>query len=130
MNEKVQSACAEIERVRTMFYNAEKEARKMLKEILEPAGEQGVSVCPLDYFDTIFVPMSERKPQDFLPVTLIRYWNDKLEVFVSNYEETEDGARRVLPDGAWVDYAEAYVDTWLMLDCVDANIEYADGYQD
>lgn len=130
MNDRLLLAYKEIERVRTKFYDAEQEAREMLKRILEPAGEHGVSVCPLDYFDTIFVPMAECEPQAFFPITLIRYWNERLEVFVSNYTETEDKARIVLPDGTWEDYVDAHVDTWLMLDCVDANIEWADGYED
>lgn len=115
---------------RTRFYDAEQYAREQLKFILEPCGEYGVSLCPLDFIEDEYESFAEVEPHRFQPITLIRYWNGQLEVFVSDYAECPDGRLQLLADGQWIDYVDAHTDTWFMLDQVSANLEYADGYQD
>lgn len=129
--ERLNLALAALEARQDAFFRAEEEAIKVLKAALKPAGQYGVSVAPLDNTGgDIYVPLSEQNPQEIFPITLIRYWNDKLEVFISDYRKCEDGSWDILPDGQWIDYEGAHTDTWFMIDCVRDNIEYADGYQD
>lgn len=130
MNTNLRVATELLRQARNMFYNAEQNAREQLKFILERAGEHGVSICPLDYIEDEYESFAEVEPHQFHPITLIRYWNGKLEVFVSDYVECDDGSLQVLAEGEWIDYADAHTDTWFMLDQVSANLEWADGYDD
>lgn len=100
-----------------------------IKLVLKRAGEHGVSLAPLDYTDGIRVPVAEHEPQQFFPITLIRYWKGKLQVFISDYRPCEKGWE-ILPDGQWIDFAAAHADLPLILDTIMANLEYADGYDD
>ena len=103
---------------------------KTLIPILNPAGEDGVSLCPVDQTNG-YVPLAEEEPQQIKPITRIRYWKDKLEVFVANYKPCEDGdGWEFLPGGRWIDYEDSNTDTWFMIDCVLENLEYANGYQE
>ena len=130
MNKNLQSAEEKLRSCRNKFYEAEQFAREQLKVVLEPCGEHGVSICPLDYIRDEYESFAEVEPRQFRPITLIRYWNGKLEVFVSDYMVCEDCSLQVLADGQWIDYVDAHTDTWFMLDQVSANLEWADGYQD
>lgn len=130
MNMNLKSAVVLLRSCREKFYEAEQYAREQLKVVLEPCGEHGVSICPLDYIEDEYESFAEVEPHQFRPVTLIRYWNGKLEVFGSDYVECADGRLQVLADGQWIDYGDAHTDTWFMLDQVSANLEWADGYQD
>ena len=130
MNSKVQIAIDALMIRLGEFSKAEKDALSTIKLVLIPAGEHGASLAPLDYTDGIHVPVAEVEPQVFKPITLIRYWKGRLEVFVSDYEQTEDMGWKILPDGKWVLYEDASVDTWFLLDVLMENIEYSDGYQD
>lgn len=130
MNMNLKSAEVLLRSCRNKFYEAEQFAREQLKIVLEPCGEHGVSICPLDYIEDEYESFAEAEPHGFHPITLIRYWNGKLEVFISDYWVCDDGRLRVLPVGKWIDYVDAHTDTWFMLDQVSANLEWADGYQD
>ena len=126
MNGKLQIALDAIRIRESAFKKAEEEAIDVLKLILERTGEHGVSTAPLDDVSDIYVPIAECEPQEFKPITLIRYWKEKLEVFISEIDDEWN----ILPDGRWVDYESAHTDTWFMLDVIAENIEYADGYDD
>lgn len=130
--ERLNLALAALEASQHAFRLAEQEAIKVLKAALKPAGKYGVSVAPLDGTDgDIYVPLAEHEPQQIFPITLIRFWNDKLEVFISDYvPHGGDDGWTLLPEGQWIPYEDAHTDTWFMIDCVRDNIEYADGYQD
>ena len=130
MNKNLKVAEIILRSCRDKFYDAEQFAREQLKFVLEPCGEHGVSICPLDFIEDEYESFAEVEPHQFHPIALIRYWNGKLEVFVSDYVECADGRLQVLADGQWVDYVDAKTDTWFMLDQVSANLEWADGYQD
>lgn len=107
------------------FKSAEDNAREILKKILEPVGEHGVTITHLDTdCEDEFIAWAEPNPCDFHPVTLIRYWKGNLEVFLSERDERGN----VKADGQWVDYDNAHVDTWFIMDEVEINLEWADGY--
>ena len=115
---------------KSSFRKAENDAISTIKLILEKAGENGVSTAPADYTDGIFIPVAECEAQKFEPITAIRYWNGKLEVFISKKKDTDGQGWQILPEGRWEDYSRANADTWFILDAISENLEYADGYQD
>ena len=128
--DKLQLASERIAIARDLFAAAEEKAIETLKTILEPAGEDGVSLCPEDC-TCGYCPLAEQYPQKIKPITHVRYFDGKLEVFVAEYKPCEDGEGwEFLPGGEWVGYADAMTDTWYLLDEVDVNLEYANGYQD
>lgn len=114
---------------RQKMCDAEYAAQAALREILKPCGEHGCTVTALGEACGEFIVLAECSPMELKPVTLVRYWKDKLEVFVSEYEQRL-GDWYVLPDGEWVDYTSAHTDTWFLLDVIEGNLEYADGYDD
>lgn len=125
------SASEQIGRAKQKFFDAEKTAREVLANVLKPAGENGVSISPLDFIGGFYVATAEIEPQKFEPILHVRFWNGKLEAFIPNYEVCEDGPGwKILDGGKWVDYKETCADTWFLLDEVMYNLEYADGYQD
>lgn len=125
------SAAEQIVRAKQRFSDAEKTAREVLANILKPAGENGVNVSPLDFIGGFYAATAEIEPQKFEPILHVRFWNEKLEAFIPNYEVCEDGPGwKILDGGKWVDYQETCADTWFLLDEVMNNLEYADGYQD
>ena len=130
MNKKLEVAYTLLEACRIKFKDAERTALEQLKFILEPVGEHGVSICPLDYIEYDYESIAEADPHQFYPITLIRYWNGKLEVFISEYKELEEGRWEVFGVGQWIDYEKAHTDTWFMLDQVAANLEWADYYDE
>lgn len=119
-NKKMQSVHDKIREARMGFYYAEKQARETIKNILTGTGEQGISISLLDYTDDLYVPIAEYGPQAFRPVTALRFWNGKLEAFISNYREIKDMGWEILQEGEWVDYEDANVGSWLVLDCLEA----------
>ena len=129
MNDKVKTAIAAMDVRRLAFMNAEKDAIVTLSVVLLRAGEQGVSICPEDCIDGEYVCVAEVEPLKFAPITRVRYWQDKLEVFVSAYAVMEGGGWEIGDRGDWIPYNDAHTDTWLMLDLVSENIEYANGYE-
>lgn len=130
MNDKLESAIKAIETSRLVFRKAEEEAIKTMKFVLEKAGENGVDICPGDFTDDLYVAVAEIEASIFEPVASIRYWKSKLEVFIPNHKRDGEQGWEILPEGRWVDYEDAKLDTWLMLDLISENIEYSDGYQD
>ena len=128
-NEKVQTAINELVIRRAAFHRAEENAQKSLKLVLEDAGEHGVSLAPVDCIEHEYIALAEYEPQTFLPITAIRYWNGKLEVFMQDYEP-KCGGWEFLPSGSWIEYESAHPDTHFILDLVIENLEWADGYQD
>lgn len=129
MNQRCKLAIDALKLRRSILEKAAEGVLVTIKLVLKKAGEHGVSLAPLDYTDGIRVPVAEHEPQQFFPIRLIRYWQGKLEVFVSNYRPCEKGWE-ILPSGQWIDYAAAHADLPLILDTIMANLEYADGYDD
>lgn len=131
MNEKLQLAVDALRLRQSAFMKAETDAIATLKLVLESAGENGVSVCPLDYVDDVYIPIAETEPFRFKPISLIRYWHGKLEVFISEHSIKSDRVGWYIhSSGYWLPYEYAHTDTWFMLDQVMQNLEYADGYDD
>ena len=129
MNQRCKLAIDALSIRQSSFEKATDDALATIKLVLEKVGEHGVSLAPLDNTDGIRVPVAEFEPQQFFPITLIRYWQGKLEVFISDYKPCEKGWE-VLPDGQWIDYAAAHADLHLIFDTIMVNLEWADGYDD
>jgi len=130
-DERLQIANGCIHVCKTAFSEAEKHAREVLVGVLKPAGESGVPTCSSDHTDGR-VPIAQPEPQKFYPITKIRYWQEKLEVFIANYVPTgqEDLGWQLLEEGRWIPYGEAYTDTWYMLDVIQYNLDYTvEGYR-
>lgn len=130
MKKEYSMAVALLETATTAFANAQKAAISVLKTVLYPVGEHGVSITPLDdLYDDEFVCFAEQFPFEFKPVTLVRYneKNRKVEVFISEWDKEK---KVVYADGRWVDIEEAHVDTHFLLDEVITNLEWADYYDD
>lgn len=126
-------ALAAIKEAQDALYRAEAKARETLKVILRPVGEHGVSVTPLGLCcddEENFAVVAEPVPGEFFPVTLVRFWQGKLEVFLSNWENRPDGSRYVCSDGKWKPYEESHVDTLFLLKKVAVELEWADWYDD
>lgn len=128
-NEKVQDAIDKLSSWRDEFYRVEQEAKRMLEWVLSPCGEYGVPIAPVDCIENEYIALAEYDHQTFLPITAIRFWNGKLEVFLQDYEP-KCGGWAFLPSGYWLDYVDAHTDTHFILDLVIENLEWADGYQD
>lgn len=128
-NNKVRKAMIALGAVRDNLYDAEIRAIEVLKHFLEDAGEHGVPIAPVDCIEHEYIALAEYEPQTFLPITAIRYWNGKLEVFMQDYEP-KCGGWEFLPSGSWIEYESAHPDTHFILDLVIENLEWADGYQD
>lgn len=128
-NDKTQVAINALAMRRDAIYKAEQDALETLKLVLNKAGEHGVQIAPVDCIENEYIALSEYQPQTFMPVTIVRYWKGKLEVFMQDYEPIGAGWT-FLPSGSWMDYVEAHTDTHLLLDLVIANLEWADGYED
>lgn len=128
-NEKVQLAIDALSIRRCVMYVAEQKAIETLKLVLAKAGQHGVPIAPVDCIENEYIALAEYDPQTFLPITAIRCWNGKLEVFLQDYEP-KCGGWTFLPSGSWMDYKDAHPDTHFILDLVIENLEWADGYQD
>ena len=128
-NERVQLAVNALAIRRDTMHKAEQDAIETLKLVLERAGEHGVGIAPVDCIENEYIALAEYEPQTFLPITLIRYWNGKLEVFMQDYEPS-CGGWTFLSSGSWIEYESAHADTHFILDLVIENLEWADGYQD
>jgi len=129
MNQNYKLAIDALKIRRSILEKAAEGVLVTIKLVLKRVGEHGVSLAPLDYTDGIRVPVAEHEPQQFFPITRIRYWKGKLEVFVSNYRPCEKGWE-ILPSGQWIGFAAAHADLPRILDAIMANLEYADGYAD
>jgi hypothetical protein len=130
MKKEYSMAIALLETATTAFSNAQKAAISVLKTVLRPVGEHGISLTPLDdLYDDEFVCLAEEEPFEFKPITLVRY-NDKtdiIEVFVSEWDKEK---KVVLADGHWIDIEEAHVDIQFLLEEVITNLEWADYYDE
>lgn len=131
MNEKLKDALESIDFSLRAFKSVNDEALLMLTKILEPCGEGGVALLEEGLLDGEFVPMSEPYPQEFKPVTAIRYWNGRLEVFLADYNKTEHGWD-ILLGGKWVsDVERLSIDWWFLLsELKDRLDEHTPGYED
>ena len=128
MTDKCKIALDAIEIKRLAFRKAENEAIETMTLVLKKAGEYGVDICPCDHTDNIFVAVAEVEASIFEPISLVRYWEDRLEVFIPEHKRDGEQGWEILPGGRWVDYFKAHVDTWFMLDLISDNLEYAEGY--
>ena len=108
---------------------AEDSAIESLKLILSRVGEEGVGLISEDQPDDIYIPVAEDIPQEFEPISRIRYWDGKLEVFVQNFGQTKNG-RVLLEGGRWIGYGDAVPDTAFILDVLEDKLEFAEGYCD
>lgn len=123
--EKLSEAELRIEGAKRLFADAERNGKEALKDVLAHVGEHGVTIANIgDNRGEMRVPTAEVDNADVRPIALIRYWEDKLELFLTDFDELEN----VTDEGNWVDYDSVYVDTWYILDKVEENLEYADGY--
>lgn len=129
MNEKLQLAKDTLDLCRASFKKVDEYARRAMAAVLSKVDENGVDLTPVDVIDG-YVPISERHPHQFAPITKIRCVKNHLEVFVQAYEAKGDVW--VLKDeGEWVDYDKALVaDTWHLVSTIYENLEYAEPYCD
>lgn len=68
---------------RQTYVNANKVAFDTLKTMLEPYGENGITLY--DHEGLGYCSMAELKPREFTPIERVRYWEGLLEMFV--YDE-------------------------------------------
>lgn len=123
MNKKLEKALAQIKNEQNRITESEKFSRDLLAKLLEPCGEYGAIITPCDMLeDDIYYPMAEVSPRVFKPITLVRFFNGRLEVFVSEMDD--------LTRSQWYTYAEIEPDTHQILDVLEYNLGYADGYED
>lgn len=127
MPNRFSAAVEEIEAAKKRFSEAEKNGREALKHVLEPVGEHGVTIANIgDNRGEMRVATAEVNYADIRPIALIRYYNGNLELFLTDFDS--DG--NVVADGNWVDYEEVIADTWYLLDVVEDNLGWADGYDE
>lgn len=122
----LQTALNFIYAAKVNFLSAEKYAKQVLIDVLGPVGEHGVTIANIgdDKLENR-IPLAEVNFDEMRPIALIRYWKGELEVFLTDFE---DG--KVTADGKWVHYDDVIIDTWYILDIVECNLEWADGYDD
>jgi hypothetical protein len=128
MNEKTEAAIAIAHTAQNLMYEAEKNAIKLIKQILAPCKNGGCLIGEEDYCDGIFHLYAEPEPNMFRRVSAIRYdkGKDKLELRIITEENDEHHARE-----EWIDFESAHIgDVRFLIDEIMCNIEYADGYQD
>lgn len=82
------------------FSKLEKETRNLFCLILEKYGEKGICI-PDDEPDGAYVPYAEPEPGEFAKVSRIRYCHERLQVKAK---------------GLWIDYEDAMMDTWFIID--------------
>lgn len=122
---KIEIANTLIEAAKKKFSDAENYGKNILKSVLDAVGEHGVTIANIgDNRGEMRVPTAEVNYADVRPIALIRFWKNNLELFLTDFDENGN----VIDEGNWVDYDNAYVDTWYILDKVEENLEYADGY--
>ena len=125
--EKLETAYNSIEEAKKLFNAAEEYAKGTLIGVLEPVGEHGVTIANIgDNRGEMRVPTAEVTYADIRPIALIRYYNGNLELFLTDFDDEGN----VVADGNWVDYEEVIADTWYLLDLVECNLEWADGYDE
>lgn len=125
METRLETAYESIEDAKGKFNAAKKYAKGVLIDILKPVGEHGVTIANIgDNRNEGRVPCAEVDYDKIYPIALVRYWIGNLEVFLTDFDELGN----VTDEGNWVDYDSVYVDTWYILDKVEENLEYADGY--
>ena len=130
MNQKVKETIDLISSTLDMMEAAEKKAEAIMKKILSPCGIDGIRIAPEDSTGAMIkVPVYEPIAQLFWPIVAIRYYEDKLEVYIQSYHP-EDGAWVFDDTGKWIPYKAGMTDTRRLLSDISGSIEYADGYQD
>ena len=113
-----------------MMNIAEEKAEAIMKKVLSPCGIGGIRIAPEDSTSAMIkVPIYEPTAQIFWPIVAIRYYEDKLEVYIQSYH-TKDGAWVFDDTGKWIPYETGMTDTRRLLSDIWDNLEYADGYQD
>ena len=129
MNQKVKLTIDLINFGIDMMITAEEKAEEIMKKVLSPCGSEGVRIAPEDCTDAIIkVPIYEPTAQVFWPIVAIRYYENKLEVYVQSYH-SEDGAWVFDDTGKWIPYHKGMTDTELLLSGISGSLEYAEGYQ-
>ena len=130
MNQKVQLTIDLINFGLDLMNTVEEKAEAIMKKVLSPCGIEGVRIAPEDSTSAIIkVPVYEPTAQIFWPIVAIRYYEDKLEVYIQSYH-TEDGAWVFDDDGKWIPYETGMTDTRRLLSDIWDSLEYANGYQD
>ena len=120
MNDKFKNAIVKLNELNDRLWKERKQAKEVLKAILEPCGNSGCLVGTEDYADDIYYLWGEEKPNKFDRVLAVRYNInlDEIEVSVENENE-------------WIDIDTAHIeDLRFLVDEITANLEYSDGYQD
>lgn len=127
MNEKVKTARLMLDVMSKKMYNVEKEALETIKEILRPCKGEPCLIGSEDFCEDIYYAYGEPKPNEFRRVLAIRLneETDELEVLLDGKpigDMNEDG---------WTKWSRAFIgDTQFLLEEMQNNIEYSDGYQD
>lgn len=130
MNQKVQAGIDLISSGLDIMKAAEEKAEAIMKKVLSPCGIEGIRIAPEDSTSAMIkVPVYEPTAQVFWPIVAIRYYEDKLEVYIQSYH-TKDGAWVFDDTGKWIPYKAGMTDTWRLLCDISDSLEYADGYQD
>ena len=130
MNQKVQLTIDLISFGLDLMNTVEEKAEAIMKKVLSPCGIEGVRIAPEDSTSAIIkVPVYEPTAQIFWPIVAIRYYEDKLEVYIQSYH-TEDGAWVFDDTGKWIPYETGMTDTRRLLSDIWDSLEYANGYQD
>ena len=120
MNDKVQEVNERIGNLVDELMDAQNKVKDSLKEILKPCGEHGCIIGTEDYCNDLFYVYAEPKPNDMKRICAVRLnaYTDKLEV-------------KLVDSGEWITFGSAHIgDLLFLLQEVQNNIEYSDGYQD
>ena len=130
MNQKVKLAIDLINSGLDIMNAAEEKAEAIMKKVLSPCGIEGIRIAPEDSTSAMIkVPVYEPTAQNFWPMVAIRYYEDKLEVYIQSYH-TKDGAWVFDNTGRWIPYKAGMTNTRRLLSDISDSLEYADGYQD
>lgn len=102
-----------------------------LTDLLYPCGENGCPIGPEDYCDDIYYVYAEPKPNEFYRVTAIRNKDGRLQVRLDLSRNTAgDFSDYGFDKDGWMDFYVAHIpDLHFLVDEVEINLEYCDGYQ-
>ena len=115
-----ETAFALIRNAKEKFLEAEGLGKDTLKKVLERFGEAGMVVAKRgDARGDVRISTAEVDIDDIRPIHRIRFYEGKLQLLLTDY----DKLARVTDEGEWVDYDSVVVDTWYLLDKVEASID-------
>ena len=127
MNEKVKTARLMLDVMSKKMYNVEKDALEIIKEVLRPCKGQPCLLGTEDYCEDIYYVYGEPKPNEHRRALAIRLnqTTDELEIQLDG--EPIGG----MDEDGWANFRNAYIgDVQFLLEEMQCNIEFSDGYQD